>query len=320
MEAICWILCSAWGRGGGGEEGTPAKRWWKSLQETGLLWVRARKYDPREETREEETPAGCGTRAATDPGEKTAAGARQEIPASPSSSADAAVATTALPTLHPPDANLPQRGGPAVWQRGRGGGFLVLASPPAPLPAAAATQAPATSRGAVAAPAAEQSRSGATATRGKIGRTRPLTGETASADPTAPPLTRALPAGRGAAGEISGEDLLVALRAAGLNLRRISARDGGLDNFLHRGEVNGAHLPIEEMAAVRHVLQRETLTAALALRAAPTRVLGRLCAGSGPSPPWRRRARLTWARPTGPCPPPTDSTVPDFVYFDSSDE
>ena len=154
-------------------------------------------------------------------------GGRQEIPASPPSSADAAVATAAPPRLYPPDTNLPQR------RRGNEAavaGFLVLAAreaTPAPLPAAAATTSHSDERGAVTAPAAEQSRIGATATRGKIGRTRPLKGsETASADPTAPPLTRAWPAGRGAACEISGEDLLVALCAAGLNLGRISARDG----------------------------------------------------------------------------------------------
>ena len=54
---------------------------------------------------------------------------------------------------------------------------------------------------------------------------------------------------------------------------------------MHRGEVNGAHLLMEEMAAFRHLLQQEMLTAALAVRTAPTRALGRLCAGSGPSPP-----------------------------------
>ena len=42
---------------------------------------------------------------------------------------------------------------------------------------------------------------------------------------------------------------------------------------------------MEEMAAFRHLLQREMLTAALAVRAALTRALGRVCARSGPSPP-----------------------------------
>ena len=226
----------------------------------------------------------------------------------------------APPTLHPPDANSPQRQrgnerprdrlsdtcrGRSLVRRDGGRGARGDASFPA---RGRRHTSHSDEQGYGGGPSREQSRSGATATSGKIGRTRPSTGnETASADPTAPPLTRAWPAGLGAAAEISGEDLLVALRAAGLNLRRISARDGGLDDSLRRGEVNGAHLPTEEMAAVRQVLQQETLLAALAVRAAPTRALGRLCAGSGPSPPWRGRARLTWARPKGPRPPPTQT-------------
>ena len=77
-------------------------------------------------------PAGCGTRAATEPGETTAVGGRQEIPASRPSSADAAVDPPATP----------------IYRRKRRcneaavAGFLVLAArkaTPASLPAVAAT-------------------------------------------------------------------------------------------------------------------------------------------------------------------------------------
>ena len=68
---------------------------------------------------------------------------------------------------------------------------------------------------------------------------------------------------------------------------------------MRRGEVYGVHLPTEEMAAVRHVLQRETLSTAPAARAALTRALGRLSAGGGPSPLQRGRAWPTWAKLKG---------------------
>ena len=76
--------------------------------------------------------------------------------------------------------------------------------------------------------------------------------------------------------EISWEDLLIALRAAGLDLGAAGTTLGG----------QRRPPSTEEMAAILHVLQRgETLPAVPAAQVALTRALGRLGAGGGPSPP-----------------------------------
>ena len=218
-------------------------------------------------------PAGCGTWAATEPGETTAVGGRQEIPASRPSSADAAV--------DPPATPIYRRGGVATRPRWRAFWYLRRARRrQLPCPRPPSPQAKATSRGAVAAPAAEQSRIRATATRGKIGRTRPLTGsETASADRTAPPLTRAWPTGRGATwrsvGKISSSPCAHQDSTSGGSAHATAARTTSCVTGSSTARISSwkGWLPSDTFCSGR----------------------GR-ASGRGPSPPWRRRALLTSIR------------------------
>ena len=220
--------------------------------------------------------------------------------------------------LHPPGCThltpIYRRGGVVTRPRWRAFWYLRRARRrQLPCPRPPPPQAKATSRGAVAAPAAEQSRIRATATRGKIGRTRPLTGsETASADPTAPPLTRAWPAGRGAAwrsvGKISSSPCAHQDSTSGGSAHATAARTA---SCVADGRDGCGPTPSAAGDADRR----------------PG------CAGgpnARPRPPLRGQRALPSLEEAGTADlgssyrsasaADTDLTVPDFVYFDPSDE
>ena len=69
------------------------------------------------------------------------------------------------------------------------------------------------------------------------------------------------------------------LRAAGLDMWRVSAKDGGRDDSLSQGEVAGADLPSYEMAALRQTLTQQSLPTDAPTRRALMRALIVLGAG-----------------------------------------
>lgn len=94
---------------------------------------------------------------------------------------------------------------------------------------------------------------------------------------------------------------------------QISAKDGGWDDSLGRGEVVGARISAKEMAALRHVMTQQTLPPHTLARRALIRALNRLDAGgalpSAEETGWAERG--TWAAP----PTAPDRGVPTYVYI-----